>query len=365
MSSPGADAPPPVRRRRLWLGIGIAVAVVVVAGVGIALRVATGGTAEPAASPQRAALVAKLTVRTVDGRVPSSVMMEHFRQVLLSRLHAAGAERPEVSAHRSDVTVSAGGLDEEQLRQLMRRSDLAFRRVLASVPDQPARAQTPNGSCAAGGRAARDAALASAKAKLGAAYQVAENIQDPARVDEATLARLAAFATLTCAELSALPAAIHLAVPLLTCDRLDARDPDTVADPNRPVTACDRNTGQRTKYHLDRSAVRDVDVVGADAQFDPTGGWTVHLRFGDPSKSRWTALTREVVDSGAQPPRSQVAIVVDDEVRSAPQITGVVTGDAVISGGGLDEAAAKTLAIQLRYGALPFRAVVRSIAPVR
>jgi preprotein translocase subunit SecD len=50
---------------------------------------------------------------------------------------------------------------------------------------------------------------------------------------------------------------------------------------------------------------------------------------------------------------SQVAIVLDNEVVSAPQIQSVIVGDAIINGSGINDVTSKTLATQLRYGSLP------------
>src|SRR5205814_383390 len=50
---------------------------------------------------------------------------------------------------------------------------------------------------------------------------------------------------------------------------------------------------------------------------------------------------------------SAVAIVLDNQVVSAPQIKQVIVGDAIINGGDIDQSSSKVLATQLKYGALP------------
>jgi preprotein translocase subunit SecD len=81
-----------------------------------------------------------------------------------------------------------------------------------------------------------------------------------------------------------------------------------------------------------------------------------------PVQAKWTALTKEAADAG-QGQAGQVAIVLDTEVVTAPQILESITGDAVISGG-LDELRATTLAADLRYGVLPVKLAVTSATVV-
>jgi preprotein translocase subunit SecD len=61
---------------------------------------------------------------------------------------------------------------------------------------------------------------------------------------------------------------------------------------------------------------------------------------------------------------AQVAIVLDNEVVSAPQIQSVIVGDAVINGSGINQTTSKTLANQLKYGALPLSFKIESVQSV-
>jgi hypothetical protein len=55
----------------------------------------------------------------------------------------------------------------------------------------------------------------------------------------------------------------------------------------------------------------------------------------------------------------RVAIVLDNQVVSAPEIQAVITGDAQISG--IDRAAARRLAALIKHGALPFTFVITKV----
>ena len=115
-------------------------------------------------------------------------------------------------------------------------------------------------------------------------------------------------------------------------------------------------------------------MKSAGANFDPQqGGWYVGLSFTGKGQSKWTGLTQEAVNDGSQPNQqtgqpsgqnSSVAIVLDNEVVSAPQIKSVIVGDAIINGGDINENTSKVLANQLKYGSLPLSFKIETIQSV-
>jgi preprotein translocase subunit SecD len=208
----------------------------------------------------------------------------------------------------------------------------------------------------------RQDAIESARHKLGDAYPAAQAIQDPAQVDAQILATLAPFATLNCREVSALPPQMLFVAPPLSCAQLDARNPEALPGAGDQTVLCGQTSDAHTKYLLDVAKVQGGDVAGAVAGLDAnSGGWNVRVHFTSSGQTKWTALTQEAVASGTG---AQVAIVLDGLVLSAPQIQEVITGDAVIAGGGIDGSAAKVLAAQLSSGALPLAFTVESIGTV-
>jgi len=164
---------------------------------------------------------------------------------------------------------------------------------------------------------------------------------------------LAPFYKLTPDEVAVLPAQMQFFVPTITCAQLNARNPQYMTDDrflNQQVVACDQTTPD-TKYLLDAAKVQGTDIGSASANYDPvnyasTGGWTVNLQFKGSGQSKWSNLTAAEVGK-------QVAIVLDNQVVSAPTIQQVINGPAVISGTGITADTAHTLATQLKYGALP------------
>src|SRR5262249_17491598 len=95
----------------------------------------------------------------------------------------------------------------------------------------------------------------------------------------------------------------------------------------------------------------------------------VKLHFTGKGQGKWTALTQEAMQNAQQQQSQgqggdQVAIVLDNEVVSAPQIQSVIVGDAVINGGSIDEDRSKLLATQLKYGALPVNFAIQNFQTV-
>jgi preprotein translocase subunit SecD len=78
------------------------------------------------------------------------------------------------------------------------------------------------------------------------------------------------------------------------------------------------------------------------------------LDFKRSGQAAWTKLTQDAIDAQKQDGQQhQVAIVLDNEVISAPSINEVIPGSAIITGTGINQDTSKTLATQLKFGSLP------------
>jgi preprotein translocase subunit SecD len=334
---PAVEAPP-ARSRKLWLWLGAgALAVVLVAAGATALALKTRAT-------PHGDVVMTLEARTE----PPADALRKAAEVLIARLTGAGYDHPRVTVTGTrTLSVAVGaGADAAGLRLLAQPGRLSFRAVLAG-PTTPYATRVGNGG---------DVPEA-VRAKLGPAYQAAQRLTDPGQVDAALLATLAPFGALTPDEVATLPATMQYAVPAITCAQLNGRPPGTIDDPAATVVACER-TGDQSKYLLDAAKVTAADVAGAHVELQAAPGWTVTISFTGQGQPKWTALTQAAM---ANNPSNQVAIVVDNQVISAPTIQAVITGDAAISGAEIDRAAAARLAALLRSGALPVTFTVKAI----
>ena len=203
-----------------------------------------------------------------------------------------------------------------------------------------------------------EAARKAVEAKVGAAAWAAANAlqaPDPG-TDPATVETFKPFGQLTPAEVAVLTPQMQFNVPTITCDQLDKRPAGSISKVDQQAVACQGGF----KYLLDVSKVSGTDVGNATAQLDQQGQWVVSLDFKGDGQEKWTALTREAYQNSGQTCAQEtlvngnclVAVVLDNEIISAPEIQGVLTGDSQISGS-FTAQTADELASQLRYGALP------------
>ncbi|RNI06453.1 protein translocase subunit SecD [Micromonospora aurantiaca] len=196
--------------------------------------------------------------------------------------------------------------------------------------------------------------------KVGAAaWAAASGLQAPADLttDPSLADKLKPFGTLTPQEIAVLPVEMQFNVPTITCAQLDSRPAASIKDEKQKAVACESGA----KYLLDVAKVLGTDVKNASAQLDQTSSWVVSLNFTGSGQEKWTALTREAFTNEGQAcdqtalgqdGKCRVAVVLDNEIVSSPEIQGVLTGDSQITGS-FDNKAANALASQLRYGALP------------
>ncbi|MBU8860077.1 MULTISPECIES: protein translocase subunit SecD [unclassified Micromonospora] len=196
--------------------------------------------------------------------------------------------------------------------------------------------------------------------KVGAAaWAAASGLQAPADLtaDPSLADKLKPFGTLSPQEIAVLPVEMQFNVPTITCAQLDTRPAASIKDEKQKAVACESGA----KYLLDVAKVLGTDVKDASAQLDQTSSWVVSLNFTGDGQEKWTALTREAFNNEGQAcdqtalgqdGKCRVAVVLDNEIVSSPEIQGVLTGDSQITGS-FDNKAANALASQLRYGALP------------
>ncbi|SNT37121.1 preprotein translocase subunit SecD [Streptosporangium subroseum] len=122
--------------------------------------------------------------------------------------------------------------------------------------------------------------------------------------------------------------------------------------PEKQYVACSDDGS--AKYVLDKAAVTGTAIDTASAGVDPsTGEWLVQLSFKGQGPQQWSAVTTTAFNS--QPPRNQVAMVLDGVVISAPTIQEPITGGRAQISGSFTDATANDLANQLKFGALPLK----------
>ena len=131
------------------------------------------------------------------------------------------------------------------------------------------------------------------------------------------------FATLTPAEVQLLPAEIAFNVPYVHCGQL-LELPREFPDPATETVLCDTADA---KYRLRPVAINATGLRNATVDSDTlNGGWKIILDFTGDGSATWAELTGANVNN-------QVAMVLGDEVLSAPTIMSAITaGTTEISG---------------------------------
>ncbi len=135
-----------------------------------------------------------------------------------------------------------------------------------------------------------------------------------------------------------------------------ANDPAN-APKDQPLITCE--TDSSIKYilgpvELDGSSIDDASF----GQNSTNGQWEVLLRFDDEGTEIFGDVSSRLY--GLDAPRNQFAFVLDGAVISAPRMNAVITDGRPSISGSFTQESAKTLADQLKYGALPLSFTVVS-----
>ncbi|HEX2143781.1 MAG TPA: protein translocase subunit SecD [Glycomyces sp.] len=345
---------------------------------------------------------------------PTAETMEQARQIIENRVNSTGVSEPEVYVEGTEnivVNVAGDDIDEQALRDVGAPAELRFRIVSNSVADTSAledalaeetptdgatetpaadatetpaadatetpaadatetpadeSAEDTSGNGQAAGTDDADITIDDVWAKVGPDAAAAAQALTAAP-DEATTPLLEPFAELTPEEVALLPAAVQFFVPQITCEMLDSRPPGAVQQADIEVTACsapeaatadDPSMTISYKYLLAPATVLGSDVTSADVGSDQANPnqFVVNVQFSTAGAKKWSALTTENL-------QSQVAIVLDHEVVSAPTIQEVSSNSTQISGE-FTATEANQLADQLNFGSLPTTFEVQTINEV-
>ncbi|GAA4894073.1 protein translocase subunit SecD [Streptomonospora salina] len=133
-----------------------------------------------------------------------------------------------------------------------------------------------------------------------------------------------------------------------------AADPDKVAR-----TLPDE---QGNQLQLGESRIEGDQVASAEAVLDPTTNtqWQVNVDFRGEGNDAWAELTGQAACNDPGQPQRRVAIVLDDEVISSPEVNqdtacdvGQTGGSTTITSSSFDQESANDLAVLIEGGSLP------------
>ncbi|MER7795776.1 protein translocase subunit SecD [Microbacterium sp. NPDC096154] len=260
-----------------------------------------------------------LEAQTEDAE-PSSEQLAQAVAIIRQRVDASGVGESEISTQGSqNIVVQIPGNADEQTRERIQASaQLELRAVIYSAG--------PTNTFV--GEDGNETPYPTPGPSL-AATPTAEpsNGSDPAWVSEKLWAEFLAY----------------------SCDD-PANDPSS-APGDQPLITCDTTGSQ--KYILGPVEMDGSSIDDATNGMDPQNGqWNVQLAFDQEGARTFGEISQRLY--GQQAPLNQFAFVLDGSIISAPSMNAVITdGRPSISGGGIDQETSKTLADQLKFGALP------------
>ena len=363
--------------------------VLIVALYGLLAAVVTWGTAQ--ATPKLGLDLeggTQLILKPVitNGGSISQDQINQAVDIMRQRVDSTGVSEAEVTTQGgSNVVVSLPGTpDKATIDSLKRSSQLRFRAVLVEAAGAPqptptsTGAPTPKPSGTATGKATTPGAKATAPA--GTATTSSKSAFPPALSSATTpTPKPTGTATpLSAATPTATPSApagggstkpknasdpawitpaIAQQFQALNCANpaTQAKLATQVDDPAKPLVTCSQD--RQAKYILGPAEVVGTDIADATSGFQTTqtGAQTnqveIQLKFDANGTRKFGDVTSRLVS--LPQPRNQFAIVLDGQVLSAPVTQSAITAGTASITGNFTEASAKTLADQLKFGALP------------
>jgi preprotein translocase subunit SecD len=356
-----------------------------------------------------------LTAKTADGRTPPSTQMDQAVKIMTQRVNGLGVSDAEVAKQgSSNIVVNVPGEGQDRVVQLIgTTAKLQFRQVYAVADGRPTGAApspsatptakssgkaspSPSASPSASPSGSASGSPSASPSSRGRAMSEAFAAPTPTPSGSGGASPSPSGSGAATPAPTSLPS--NLVPPAATGapDYTGIDDKNVIAqfealncyvpdkrvqgsnDPNRKwVAACDQKEerGQVAKYILGPVRVLGEQVSDASAMPpDATQGqssWWVSLKFKSLGGRQFGQATTEAYQAYQQDsssPRSQIAIVLDGQVVSAPSISrGAITGGTAQIDGppeSFNQTYATDLANVLKYGALPLEFTQSSIDEV-
>jgi preprotein translocase subunit SecD len=273
-----------------------------------------------------------LAPQVQDGVTITEEQLTQAVSIIRQRVDAAGVSESEVSTQGgTNIVVSIPGTpDQETLDRIRSSAKMEFRAVL--LTDMLASLESVGSVDAEGNPTGLPTAIPDPTASP-------TDGSDPNWVD----------------------AAVYDQYISATCDELDAAGAN-VADPTKPLVACSDDGA--FKYVLGPVEVDGSSIVDAQANYIvgqngvQTNEWGVYLTFDADGTAEFATVTTRL--SGLTGAQNQFAVVLDGRVIIAPATLAVITDGKPVISGQYTEITSKSLADQLKFGALPIGFEVQS-----
>ena len=271
-----------------------------------------------------------LEAKTPDGSTPTSEQMDQAASIIRQRVDASGVGE-------TDITTQAGN------------------QIVVQIPGQ-ADDETRNRITASAQMQLRPVLYTTAAST---SYVGEDGNQTPYPTPDPGLASTPTASPTDGSDLSWVTPALQAQFLAYDCSH-EANDPAN-APKDQPVIACD--PAGTAKYilgpvELDGSSITDA-TAGMNTQ---NGQWVVNVVFDADGAKTFGEVSQRLYafTQAGKSPQNQFAFVLDGAVISAPSMNGVILDGKPQISGSFTQESSKTLADQLKYGALPLSFEVQS-----
>ena len=333
-----AKSTSPVRKARRSL-LGLAAIVVVLIGINtLGVLFANGSWVPKLALDLEGGTQIILAPQLEDGQTVSQDQLSQAVSIIRQRIDAAGVSESEINTQgTSNIVVSIPGQpDQQTLNRIESSAKLEFRPVLlagapASASADSTATPTPTPTPTDGADASGDAATPT---------------PTPSPTDAS--------------DLSQITPALQTEYDNFDCSTDD--NETNVAPTDQPLVTCE--TDGSIKYILGPVEVSGERVSNATnglvttSTGSSTGEWAVNIVFDSKGADEFAKVTTRLY--GLASPQNQFGIVLDGKVISAPATNAVITDGKPQITGSFTQETSKTLADQLKFGALPIGFKVQS-----
>ncbi|MEP6480538.1 MAG: protein translocase subunit SecD [Rhodoglobus sp.] len=280
-----------------------------------------------------------LAPKLESGQTVSADQLNQAVSIIRQRIDASGVSESEINTQGSEnIVVSIPGIpDDETLRRIESSAKLEFRPVIfteAAATSSTGSTNTPNPTDGSTPTPTPSLATTSTASPTDGS--------DPNWVSPALYQQYQDF----------------------DCKSLDKLETN-VAPANLPLITC-QDDGS-AKFILGPVEVAGTTISDATSGLIPnsqgvsTGQWGVFITFNDKGTAQFATVTERLF--GFDPKtdvRNRFAIVLDGKVIEAPTTQGIISDGKPQISGSFTQATAKTLADQLKFGALPISFTVQS-----
>ncbi|WP_308201314.1 protein translocase subunit SecD [Carbonactinospora thermoautotrophica] len=290
----------------------------------------------------------------------NSQNMQNAMEIIRDRVNGAGVSEAEVTVQGADtilVSVPAS-LSQDTIRKIGQTALLYFRPVLAQGPGGVAQPASPQPSASPGAASPRPSATRQGRAvsrALLAAPNASPTGRPPQPASAPPIPPQAQYE-------GQVPPELMRQWNTIDCTDQEQRKPKTPTDPTKPVVLCSQDG--TVKYALGPAIVEGTHLTGAEAGIPQqgAGAWQVNLTFDGEGTKKFAEATKKLRDQPS--PQNEFAIVLDDQVVSAPYVQEAIPGGQAQITGNFTQKEAQDLANVLKYGALPLQFTTQEVNTV-